>query len=176
MSDAKVEVTRHEMTRLDIHTAMPFSDFRMRFERAAPVFDEHVVQDLVERHAPWDDMRAAMEKMAPHELIRYVTIDATPVMSLAGNRTQAVEYLLGNHFIAESMFRHDPHALLYAPLRVLLYSDDHGDAIFSLDQPSTAFGSLGVAEISRVGFGLDDKVSALLTFLGVQVTIEPTVS
>ncbi len=40
-------------------------------------------------------------------------------MSLAGNRTQAVEYLLGNHFIAESMFRHDPHALLCAPLRVL---------------------------------------------------------
>ena len=92
-------------------------------------------------------MRAALEKMAPHELIRYVTIDATAVMSLADNRTQAVEYLLGNHFIAESMFRHDPHALLYARLRVLLYSDAHGDGVFSLDQPSTAFGSMGIAEI-----------------------------
>lgn len=174
MNDAKVEVTHHEMTRLDIHTAMPFGDFRTRFERAAPVFDDDVVRDLVERQAPWADMRAAMEKMTPHELIRYVTIDATAVMSLAGNRTQAVEYLLGNHFIAESMFRHDPHALLYAPLRVLLYSDGQGDAVFSLDQPSTAFGSLGVAEISRVGIELDHKVSALLTFLGVEVAIQPT--
>ncbi|KAB7754818.1 hypothetical protein [Mycolicibacterium mucogenicum] len=89
VNNAKVEVTDHKMTRLDIHTAMPFADFRARFERAAPVLDDDVVRGLVERQAPWADMRAAMEKMAPLELIRYVTIDATAVMSLAGNRTQA---------------------------------------------------------------------------------------
>lgn len=173
MSDVTVVMTRHEMTRLDIHTAVPFGDFRARFERAAPEFDDGVVRELVERQALWADMQSAMQKMAPHDLIRYTTIDATAVMSLAGNNTQAVEYLLGNHVIAENMFRHDPHALLYAPLRVLLFSDAHGDAVFSLDQPSTAFGSLGVAEIICVGAGLDHKVSALLTFLGVEVTIQP---
>jgi hypothetical protein len=41
-------------------------------------------------------------------------------MAVAGHHIKAVEYLLGNHTIAETMFRHDPTALLYAPLRVLV--------------------------------------------------------
>jgi hypothetical protein len=108
--------------------------------------------------------------MAPHRLMRYATIDTTAMMSLAGHTTKAVEYLLGNHVIAESMFRHDPRALLYAPLRVLMFSDAGGDAVFSLDRPSTAFGSLGIDEVTRVGLGLDDKVAALLQFLGVDAS------
>lgn len=43
MNNGKVEVTHHEMTRLDIPTAMPSADFRARFERAAPVLDDDVV-------------------------------------------------------------------------------------------------------------------------------------
>jgi hypothetical protein len=97
------------------------------------------------------------------------------MMSLAGHTTKAVEYLLGNHVIAESMFRHDPRALLYAPLRVLVFSDAEDDAVFSLDQPSTAFGSLGIDEVSRVGLGLDDKVAALLQFLGVHFSFRSPV-
>jgi hypothetical protein len=46
-------------------------------------------------------------------------IDATELLAIAGHRTKPVEYLLGNHVIAESMFRYDAHALLYAPLRVI---------------------------------------------------------
>jgi hypothetical protein len=169
VSDAKVDAASHVMTRLDISTAVPFEEFRSRFESAAPALDEEIIQQLVQRGASWADMQAAVQKMAPHHLIRYVTMDATAVMSLAGNSTKAVEYLMGNHVIAETMFRHDPHALLYAPLRVLLYSDADGNAVFSLDQPSTAFGSLGIDEVTRVGLGLDEKVAALLAFLGVEV-------
>jgi hypothetical protein len=97
----------------------------------------------------------------------YSLIDGDELMSLAGHRTHSVEYLLGNHTIAETMFRHDPRALLYAPLRVLVYSDADGNAVFSMDQPSTAFGSLGIAEVSQVGRGLDEKVANLLRVIGV---------
>ena len=68
----------------------------------------------------------------------FATIDAAPLMA-AGHHTKAVEYLLGNHVVAEQMFRHDPLALLYAPLRILIPSDTNNEAIFSLDQPSTVF-------------------------------------
>jgi hypothetical protein len=170
VTEARLDVVSHVMTRLDISTGVPFEEFRSRFEAAAPMFDEEIIQQLVERGAPWADMQAAVRKMAPNQLIRYVTMDTTAMMSLAGNNTKAVEYLLGNHVIAESMFRHDPRTLLYAPLRVLLYANAHGDAVFSLDQPSMAFGSLGIDEISRVARGLDDKVSALLAFIGVEVS------
>ncbi len=39
--------------------------------------------------------------------------------------------------------------------------------------PSTAFGSLGIDEVTKIGHGLDDKVEALLQFLGVEVSIRP---
>jgi uncharacterized protein (DUF302 family) len=78
-----------------------------------------------------------------------------------------VEYLLGNHVIAETMFRHDSRALLYAPLRVLLYSDADGNAVFSMDQPSAVFAGFGIPEITKVGEDLDRKVAKLLRVIGV---------
>ena len=98
----------------------------------------------------------------------YATIEALPLLGLAGHTTKAVEYLLGNHTIAETMFRHDPRALLYAPLRVLIYGDADGNAVFSINQPSAAFGSLGIAQVTEVGEGLDRKVVNLLRLIGVE--------
>jgi hypothetical protein len=163
VGDAEVNPLSHTMIRFDIPTEVPFDDFISRFEHAAPAFDAEPFQRIIETGGSWADVQVAVEAMAPHSLMRYGTIEATAMMSLAGHTTKAVEYLLGNHVIAESMFRHDSRALLYAPLRVLVFSD----AVFSLVQPSTAFGSLGIDEVSRVGLGLDDKVAALLQFLGV---------
>jgi hypothetical protein len=170
VSNSKADTLSHTMIRFDISTEVQFDDFRSRFEHAAPAFDAEPLQRLIEAGGSWADVEAAGETMAPHRLMRYATIEATAVMSLAGHTTKAVEYLLGNHVIAESMFRHDPRALLYAPLQVLLFSNADGDAVFSLDQPSTAFRSLGIDEVTRVGLGLDDKVAALLKFLGVDVS------
>ena len=170
MSSSGVNTSSHVMSRVDISTAVPFDDFRSRFEHAAPAFDAEPFQRIIEAGGSWAEVQTAVERMAPHRLMRYATIDASAMMSLAGHSTKAVAYLLGNHVIAESMFRHDPRALLYAPLRILMFSDAGGNAVFSLDQPSTAFGSLGIDEVTRVGLGLDDKVAALLRFLGVDAS------
>jgi uncharacterized protein (DUF302 family) len=67
----------------------------------------------------------------------------------------------------QPLFRHDLKALLYAPLRMLVYSDSDGNAIFTMDRPSTAFGSLGIAEVTKVGEGLDRKVVNLLRVIGI---------
>src|SRR5262249_36388151 len=157
----------HTMRRVDINTRMLFDEFVTAFEEAAPAFDPLPTQRVVERGGNWDDVRAEVAKNAPNELMRYGKIDATPLLGGAGHRTRAIEYLVGNHVIAESMFRHDPKALLYAPLRMLVYSDADGHAVFTMDKPSSAFGSLGVAEVTAVGEGLDRKVANLLRIVGV---------
>lgn len=167
MKTAHFHAEPHSVTRLDISTGMAFDEFRAAFEKAAPVFDVEAVQRIDAQGGNWDDVRAAAEHNAPNGLIIYAAIDAAPIMAIAGHRTKAVEYLLGNHVIAESMFRYVPTTLLYAPLRILVYGDADDQAIFSLDQPSTVFGSLGVAEVSTVGESLDRKVDALLRVIGV---------
>ncbi len=157
----------HTMNRIDIFTGIEFDDFITAFEKAAPPFDPAAVQTLVERGGSWDEVLAAAARNAPNDLMVYAKIDALPLFVLAGHTTKATEYLLGNHTIAETMFRHDPKALLYAPLRLLIYADADGNAVFSMDQPSAAFGSLGIAEVTAVGESLDRKVVNLLRLIGV---------
>jgi Domain of unknown function DUF302 len=168
VKSAKYKVVPHTMNRVDVATGVEFDDFRAAFEKAAPPFDPATVREVVDRGGGWDEVLSAAAKNAPNDLMVYATIDALPLFVLAGHTTKAVEYLLGNHTIAETMFRHDPRALLYAPLRVLIYADADGNAVFSIDQPSAAFGSLGIADVTKVGEGLDRKVANLLRVIGVE--------
>ena len=164
---ADFHIAPHSMARVDINTGMEFDAFVVAFEEAAPSFDPITVERIIELGGSWDDVRAAVAKNAPNELMRYGKIDATALLAVAGHGTRAIEYLVGNHVIAETMFRHDPKALLYAPLRMLVYSDADGNAVFTMDKPSGAFGSLGIAEVTVVGEGLDRKVANLLRVVGV---------
>jgi len=164
---AKFSAYAHSMTRVDVSTGVPFDEFRAAFEKAAPPFDSEATYRVIRQGGTWDDVRAAAEVNAPNGLMVYWTTDVTPLVAVAGHHTKAVEYLLGNHVIAESMFRYNPRALLYAPLRVLIYADADDNAVLSMDRPGTAFGSLGVDAITVVGEGLDRKVAALLRVVGV---------
>ena len=124
---------QHAMTRVDIATGVAFDEFTSAFEKAAPLFDRATGQRIAAAGGTWDDVRGAVAKNAPNELMMYGKIDASELLGVAGHRTQAIEYLVGNHVIVETMFRHDPKALLYAPLRMLVYSDSDGNAIFTMD-------------------------------------------
>ena len=168
---AEFGIVPHTLNRIDIATGLKFDDFVAAFEKAAPDFDPDSVRQIVERGGTWDDVLAAAAINAPNELMVYAKIDGLSLLGLAGHTTKAVEYLLGNHTIAETMFRHDPKALLYAPLRLLVYADADGNAVFSMDQPSAAFGSLGIAEVTEVGEGLDRKVVNLLRIIGVEADL-----
>src|ERR1700749_3575425 len=138
MSNSTPRTVEHQMTRIDIPTGIAFDEFRSVFERAAPPFDANGIRHLTENGGTWDDVKQAVAASAPHDLLTYATIDAAPLLGVAGHSTRAVEYLLGNHVIAETMFRHDPKALLYAPLRILIYSDADGNAVFTMDRPGSA--------------------------------------
>jgi hypothetical protein len=122
---------------------------------------------LLEREAPWSEMTKLIESSPPHGFLIYSRNHAHPLMQAAGDNTDCLWYLMGNHVLAEQMFRHDPRAMLYAPLRTV--RDSTGDAWFTVDQPSTQFGSLGNPDISRVGLALDRKLASLLRALELNV-------
>jgi hypothetical protein len=170
-NSVEFEVTPHTLNRIDIATGVEFDEFIKAFEKAAPNFDPETVRQIVERGGTWDEVLEAAKVNAPNDLMVYAKIDGLPLLGLAGHTNKATEYLLGNHTIAETMFRHDPKALLYAPLRLLVYADADGNAVFTMDQPSAAFGSLGIAEVTKVGESLDRKVVNLLRVIGVEADL-----
>jgi len=150
-----------------------FDDFRARYEAAAPAYD---LAGRVPQFSNWDDVVKDIDATAPYGFVRYGTIDAAPVFAIAGHKARSVIYLMGNHTIAETMYRFDPGVLLYAPLRLCLYEDLDGGAHLSIDQPSDQFGGLGHPDITPTGHLLDEKLAALLSGLGVAVpaTLAPS--
>jgi Domain of unknown function DUF302 len=169
--ETKKNVIRHDVSRLDIPIRGTYDDFIRRFETAVPVFNRDRAIELVERKAPWSEVVSDVSASAPHDFLLYWKLDLTPMMSLAGNERRATEYLIGNHAIAETMYRHDPAVALYVPLRCLIYEGD-GETRFAVEQPSLALSSLGRDEITQVGLELDCKLARLLGALEVEV---PTV-
>ena len=144
-------------------------EFQRSYEKAVPTAPVDEYMALIRRRAPWSEMVQLIANRAPHGFLIYFKIDVHPVMQLAGDNADCIAYLMGNHTIAEQMFRHDPRAMLYAPLRTVIWEDSTGAAWFSADQPSTQFGSFGIPEISKVGVELDRKLAALLEALHVDV-------
>ena len=132
--------TQFSVKRLTI--AVPrVREFQRSYEKAVPTvpFDEVVAR--VQRRASWSEMEQLIANSAPHGFLIYFKNDVHPVMQLAGDTAECIAYLMGNHIIAERMFRHDPRAMLYAPLHTVIWEDSTGAARFSVDQPSTQFAS-----------------------------------
>jgi hypothetical protein len=83
---------------------------------------------------------------------------------------------MGNHTIAEQMYRHNTGVMLYAPLRTSIYEDHEDRVWFSIDQPSTRFASFGDPAIASVGLDLDNKLADLLTTLDLVAPAELALS
>jgi hypothetical protein len=159
----------HKVTRLVFDTGQPYEAFRARYEAAVPALDEKRLAGFAARGAAWPEVVADADASAPHGFLIFWRLDTTPVMSLAGNTTRCTAYLMGNHTIAEQMYRHDPAVMLYVPLRTIIYAGPGDRAFFAADQPSTGVASFGLAPVTRVGIDLDRKLAALLGALDVPV-------
>jgi hypothetical protein len=171
-SDGTIEIVRHPARRITIQVDASFDEFRTRYETAVPVFQSERFAGLVDRQASWPEILSATADNAPHEFILYWSHDFTALMRLAGDRGRCVEYLMGNHTIAQRMYRYNPAILLYAPLRTAIFEDADANVWFTLDQPSSRFGSFNTPQITKVGLELDHKVAALLDYLGTRVPEE----
>ncbi|GLX01863.1 DUF302 domain-containing protein [Microtetraspora sp. NBRC 16547] len=165
----RIRSVPHEVNRLAVAVGEPLESFRARYEQAVPVFDAERFERLIAEGADWDAVLEATKENAPHGFIIYWSHDFSPLLRLAGHGLRCVEYLMGNHEVAETMYRHNPAILLYAPLRTAIYEDAVGDTWFTVDQPRTRFSSFGDPGITQGGVELDRRLAALLDHLRVPV-------
>jgi uncharacterized protein (DUF302 family) len=130
--------------------------------------------DLARFHhlASWQATLELAEINAPNGFMVYQRLDLTALM--AGSKTfwRATQYLMGNHTIAERMFRVDPAVMLHAPLRVLIFVDPAGTTNLAVDQPSTVFDSHANPDVRAVGDDLDRLLSRLMVLLGAAIPPE----
>jgi hypothetical protein len=161
----------HVVNRLVIDTEETFDEVRQRYESLVPTID---FAELVEVIGTGDLARVQQytAEHAPNSFVNFWTLDPMPMMRLAGHQRRAITYMMGNNVIAETMFRHDPGIILYAPLRTAIYEAVSGGVQFSIDQPSSKFASFGDTRIAEVGAQLDGKVAELLRLMSLPVPPE----
>ena len=157
------------VTRLSISIPGTFEDAVDTFETAVPHVNGAEFAAAVERG--WGDA-AAIAENAPHSFLIYWKNDVRPLMGAAGDTHSAIAYLMGNHVVAERMFRHEPRVMNYAPLRVELSQITGQPVQFSADVPSDNFGSFGIPEVTAVGYELDAHLADLIETIGGTVPQE----
>lgn len=88
--------------------------------------------------------------------------DHGSLLQIAGRPANAVQYEIGNPLTATKMTRHRLAAGLYAPLRVILYENQEGRAVFECDKPSSLFQQFDDDRVSEVGRYLDAALEEAL--------------
>jgi hypothetical protein len=169
MNTSATQATPYLVTRLTVDVPRTFEDFQEQYEQAVPPMPREEVDALVARGAPWSEMNALIAGAALLGFLIYWKNDVHSVMRLAGDTARGTFYLMGNHTIAERMYRHQPAVMLYAPLHTMIWESPHGATHFTFDRPSDQFGSFEMPAITAVGMELDQKLAALLDHLGLPV-------
>jgi uncharacterized protein (DUF302 family) len=157
-----MNVTRLTVNHVRVVADKPFDKVAKAFEQQLGQFNPDVYKSLAAGEDT-EKARAKIEAMVgPSGFMLFKTSDHGALLRLAGQKKKAIQYLVGNPLFAIQMTQHDIRAGLYAPLRVLLYENEHGKTCVEYDKPSSLFGQFGNAKVTEVAAMLDRKLEKLV--------------
>jgi exonuclease VII small subunit len=158
MSDSRESRATIDVEHIKIASTKSFAEVKAALERLVPELDQGIFALLREGESE----RALKQLEAGPVLARFLSRDHGSLLQIAGRQRKAVQYEIGNALTASRMTRHQLRAALYAPLRVLLYEDDSGQAAFEYDRPSSLFGQFGDERVTAVARELDASLERVL--------------
>ena len=141
-----------------IEAAKPFEAVKAALESMVPSLDPAIPEALRQ-----SDIEQAKEvlRRGP-EIAIFSARDHGGLLRIAGLARKAVQYEIGNPLTATRMTQLELPAALYAPLRVLLYENEAGSAVFEYDRPSSLFGQFSDERVTAVGRELDASLERAL--------------
>ena len=158
MPDPVITQQRIQIEHVRIEAARSFADVKAALEDLAPSLDPAISEALREG----DISRAKKALQRGPELAIFSARDHGGLLRTAGLARKAVQYEIGNPLTASRMTQHQLPASLYAPLRVVLYENEAGQALFEYDRPSSLFGQFGDVRVTAVARELDASLEGVL--------------
>ena len=141
-----------------LECSRPFEAVHKALVESVPALKPELSEILVRG----DQEKIATARRDWPKLWIFLVRDHGALTAADGQTSKAMQYEIGNPLTAERMTRHVLAAGLYAPLRVILYEDASGRAIFEYDLPSSLFGQFGDEQVAQVGQELDAELEAAL--------------
>ncbi len=153
-------VSQHiiQIEHIRIETTKSFADVKAALESSVPQLDTGIF-GLLQRG---ESDRARTELERGPVLSIFNSRDHGGLLQVTGQPRKAVQYDIGNPLTATRMTQHQLPAALYAPLRVVLYENEAGHAIFEYDRPSSLFGQFGDERVTAVARELDASLERVL--------------
>ena len=142
--------------------ARPFDEVHRALIDSVPALKPEVSEILVRG----DKEKVAIARRDWPKLWLFLVRNHGELTGVDGQTSKGMQYEIGNPLTAERMTRHALAAGLYAPLRVTLYEDESGKAIFEYDLSSSLFGQFGDERITEVGRELDAELETVLQAVG----------
>ena len=158
MPDPVVSQRTIPVEHVRIESAKPFAEVKAAFEGSVPQLDTGIFTLL--QRGESDHARQKLER-GP-ELSIFGSRDHGALLQITGQHSRAVQYYIGNPLTATRMTQHQLSASLYAPLRVVLYENEAGRAIFEYDRPSSLFGQFSDQRVLAVALELDASLEGVL--------------
>ena len=155
------------VNRIRIEAEASFEALRRAFEAEVPPIDGARFQQLVDAGAEWKDFAREAAGNGVHSFVAFWRHYPTAVMRVGGADIPSASYLIGDYLTIARMFRHDPGVALYAPIRLELHAGRGGNAVLTVDQPSSQLASFGSNKITQAGFELDRMLGDLLEEIGL---------
>ena len=158
MPDPVITQQTIQVEHVRIESAKPFAEVKAALEELVPPLDPIIPEALRQG----DIGRAKEVLQRGPELAIFSARDHGGLLRVAGLARKAVQYEIGNPLTATRMTQHQLPAALYAPLRVVLYENEDGHAVFGYDRPSSLFGQFGDERVTAVARELDAKLESVL--------------
>jgi hypothetical protein len=165
--DAAERLTRYEGTRIELDSNARFEALAAGIDAAVPALDDASALARLADDGDWAAFTRTLAWESPSGFVAVWSSRPGELMRFAGSRTPSALWLIVNHAIGARLFRHDPAALLYAPLRLELHAAPEAGSVLVVDQPSARLRSFGVNKITQAGVELDRALGDLLEDLGL---------
>lgn len=164
--DAEETVFEHAGRRIRLETNVQFDALVGALEAAVPALPEE--QALAElRGGDWAGFVRGLQWEAPTGFVRVWSSRPDALMAHAGSGARSAVWLIAHHAITARLFRHDPGAMLYAPLRLEAHTSKTPGTTLSFEVPSDRLAGFGVNKITQAGAELDRALGDLVEDLGL---------
>ena len=125
-----------------ISSERSFAEVRRRLEDTLPKLDASIAEVL----RSGDQKRATEYEENGPKLSIFEERDHGALLQTFGGGRNALQYEIGNPVTASKMTRYQLSAALYAPLRVVLFEDEHGKGVVEYDKHLPSLVSTAMSE------------------------------
>jgi hypothetical protein len=165
--DAEETAAEYAGTRVTLATNARFEALVAAFEQAVPALSDAEAAARLAEDGDWSGFVRGLRWESPSGFVRVWTSRPGELMSRAGSAAQSAVWLVVDHGVGARLFRHDPGAMLYSPIRIEAHTASGAGTIIGFDVPSRQLRGFGINKITQAGAELDRALGDLLEDLGL---------